>query len=115
MYFKVVKTFTLFLILLFSSCKINPKYSVTGVILDKNLSKRIMTIDHDKIIGFMDPMIMDLKMHDSVQMENFNVLDSVRFDLVIMEGSHYCINFNIIGQRVIKEDEYDFISIEMST
>ena len=106
----MVKIFTIFLVLLFSSCKINPKYSVTGVILDKNQSKRIMTIDHDKIIGFMDPMIMDLKMHDSVQMDNFNVLDSVRFDLVIMEGSHYCINFNVIGQRVVKEDEYDFLN-----
>jgi protein SCO1/2 len=99
MYSYLAKMIMLFLLLLLISCNTNPTYSVTGVILEKNNQKRVMLIDHDKIIGFMDPMIMNFNIHDKVDMDKIESMDSVKFDLVILKGSHYAINFNKIGRR----------------
>ena len=99
MYSYLAKKFFLLTLLLLISCNINPTYFVTGVILEKNIQKRIMRIDHDKIEGFMDPMTMYFKIHNSVLMNNFNVLDSVQFDLVILDDGHYSLNFKKIGTR----------------
>ena len=108
MYVFLVKIFFLFFLLLANSCKINPKYSVTGVILEKNSSDRIMLIDHDEIPGFMDPMVMNFKIHKTVIMENFSILDSVQFDLVILEGGHHSINFKTLGKRKVNNNDDDF-------
>ena len=55
----------LLLIALFlSSCKTNPTYDVTGVILKNNIKSKIMLIDHDRIEGFMEPMIMNFNTHN---------------------------------------------------
>ena len=99
MYSHLAKRIMLFLLLLLIACNTNPTYSVTGVILEKNNQKRVMLIDHDKIKGFMDPMIMNFNLHDTVDMDKIETLDSVKFDLVILKGSHYAINFNKIGKR----------------
>ncbi|MBI45310.1 MAG: hypothetical protein CMG66_04000 [Candidatus Marinimicrobia bacterium] len=66
-----------------------------------------MIIDHDRIQGFMEPMIMHFNIHDNVKMEEFEILDSVRFDLVITEKAHYAINFKIIGKRLDSADNTD--------
>ena len=87
------------LILILSSCKLNPRYEVTGVILDKNTTDRTMTIDHDKIEGFMEPMIMDLKVHNKVDMNKIEIMDSVSFNLIMTKDSHYTINFKKLGIR----------------
>ena len=81
------------LILILSSCDVNPNYSVTGVIINKNISDRIMTIDHNRIEGFMEPMIMDLNVHNKVNMDEIDTMDSVSFNLIITKNSHYTINF----------------------
>ena len=99
MYSHLAKRIMLFLLLLLIACNTNPTYSVTGVILEKNNQKRVMLIDHDKIKGFMDPMIMNFNLHDTVDMDKIETMDSVKFDLVILKGSHYAINFNKIGKR----------------
>ena len=99
MYSHLAKRIMLFLLLLLIACNTNPTYSVTGVILEKNNQKRVMLIDHDKIKGFMDPMIMNFNLHDTVDMDKIEAMDSVKFDLVILKGSHYAINFNKIGKR----------------
>ena len=57
------------IVLCFTSCKINPNYEVTGVIINKDIPNRIMKIDHDKIEGFMEPMVMDLNVHNKVDMD----------------------------------------------
>ena len=87
------------LILILSSCKVNPNYEVTGVIIGKNLPDRIMTIDHDRIERFMEPMIMALNVHSKVNMDEINVMDSVSFNLIITGDSHYTINFKKLGER----------------
>ncbi|MBI72581.1 MAG: hypothetical protein CMG61_03980 [Candidatus Marinimicrobia bacterium] len=95
-----LKRLILSLVLCIISCKTNPNYNVTGVILDKNLNKRVFKIDHDKIPGFMEPMIMDLNVHEKVDMDNFNILDSVSFNLIMTDDSHYTINFKKVGTRI---------------
>ena len=40
-------------LLFFSSCKINPTYDVTGVIIQKDTKNNVMLIDHDRIEGFI--------------------------------------------------------------
>ena len=87
------------LILFLTSCKVNPNYQVTGVIIDKNTSNRILKIDHDRIKGFMEPMIMDLNVHNKVSMDKIEIMDSVSFNLIITENSHYTINFKKLGVR----------------
>ena len=93
------------LILLITSCKINTHYDVTGVILDKNTSERILRIDHDRIEGFMEPMIMDLNVHKKVNMDKINIMDSVKFSLVITEDSHYTTKFDKLGMRNSIDDD----------
>ena len=87
------------LILFLTSCKVNPNYQVTGVIIDKNTSNRILKIDHDRIKGFMEPMIMDLNVHNKVSMDKIEIMDSVSFNLIITDNSHYTINFKKLGVR----------------
>ena len=99
MYTNLAKRIMLFLLLLLISCNTNPTYNVTGVIIEKDNQKRVMLIDHDEIMGFMDPMIMNFNIHDKVNMNKFELMDSVKFDLVILEGTHYTINFDKIGIR----------------
>ena len=94
-----LKRLCFILILCMFSCKTNPNYNVTGVILEKDFDKRVFKIDHDKIPGFMEPMIMDLNVHEKVDMNNFSLLDSVSFNLIITEDSHYTINFKKVGSR----------------
>jgi len=87
------------LILFLTSCKVNPNYQVTGVIIDKNTSNRILKIDHDRIKGFMEPMVMDLNVHNKVSMDKIEIMDSVSFNLIITDNSHYTINFKKLGVR----------------
>ena len=95
------------IILCFTSCKVNPNYEVTGVIINRDISNRILKIDHDKIEGFMEPMIMDLNVHNKVNMDKIEIMDSVSFNLIITEDSHYTINFKKLGVRdANNDDEY---------
>ena len=45
--------------------KVNPNYEVRGIIINKDIPNRIMRIDHDKIEGFMEPMVMNLNVHNN--------------------------------------------------
>ena len=95
------------IILYFTSCKVNPNYEVTGVIINKDIPSRVLKIDHDKIEGFMEPMIMDLNVHNKVNMDKIEIMDSVSFNLIITEDSHYTINFKKLGLRdANNDDEY---------
>lgn len=95
------------IILCFTSCKVNPNYEVTGVIINKDIPNRVLKIDHDKIEGFMEPMIMDLNVHNKVNIDKIEIMDSVSFNLIITEDSHYTINFKKLGVRdANNDDEY---------
>ena len=97
---------------IFSSCKINPTYDVTGVIIQKDSKAKVMLIDHNRIEGFMEPVIMNFNIHNTVDINEFEPLDSIKFNLVITEKSHYAINFKILGKRMETLLEDDFLSEE---
>ena len=99
MVINTIRLLLILLILLITSCKVNTHYEVTGVILDKKISDRVLKIDHDRIEGFMEPMIMDLNVHKRVDMNKIEIMDSVKFNLVITEDSHYTIKFKKLGIR----------------
>jgi len=103
-----IKKIFLFLVIFFlSSCKFNPTYNVTGVILEIDNENNTMLIDHDRIEGFMEPMIMNLNIHNRVNMKHFEPLDSVEFSLIITEETHYTTNFKILGKRLNKKNNID--------
>ena len=111
--YRVFKKLPFTLILIFClSCKINLTYDVTGVILEIDDKNNSMLIDHDKIEGFMEPMIMSFNIHDRVNMNHFDPQDSVQFILVMTEKSHYATNFRSLGKRIEKKtsSEYDFLN-----
>ena len=97
------------IVLCFTSCKINPNYEVTGVIINKDIPNRIMKIDHDKIEGFMEPMVMDLNIHNKVNMDKIEIMDSVSFTLIITEDSHYTINFKKLGVSNANDDDDEYL------
>ncbi len=109
----LIRLLLILFMLLVISCKVNTNYEVTGVILDKNISDRILRIDHDRIEGFMEPMIMDLNVHEKVDMNKIEIMDSVKFNLVITEDSHYTIKFKKLGIRN-KSDEEDWMNEDNS-
>jgi len=101
------KIFFLLTAITFFSCNKNTTYEVTGVIKEIHTDKSKLLIDHDVIPGFMEKMVMFFKIHKSVDMTKFNLDDSVKFDLVITEKSHYSLNFNIIGKSsTAAEDDF---------
>ena len=101
------KTLCLLITIIFFSCNKNTTYEVTGVIKEIHIDKSKLLIDHDVIPGFMEKMVMFFKIHKSVDMTKFNLDDSVKFDLVITEKSHYSLNFNIIGKSSnVTEDDF---------
>ena len=87
--------------ILFQNCKTNTTYDVSGVILEINNDDHKLLIDHNEIPGFMNPMVMYFNVHNSVNLNNLELLDSVIFNLVITEDSHYSLNFNKVGKRTI--------------
>ena len=104
------KVLLIILLVLAFSCNPNITYPVHGVILEINKNNNTMLIDHDEIKGFMDPMIMTFKIHDSVNINNFTILDSVKFDIVITDNSHYSLNFKKLGKGTSSVNQDDIFS-----
>ena len=91
--------FILLLVLFFTfSCQIPEKYQVTGVIKKIDTTNNQLLIDHDEILGFMDPMIMYFKTHKSIDLNIFEIGDSVLFDLVIHKKNSYTLNYKNLGK-----------------
>ena len=103
--FLSIITFVLF------SCNKNTTYVVTGVIKEIQIEENKLLIDHDIIPGFMEPMVMFFNIHENVDMDNFNENDSIKFNLVITENSHYSLNFEIVGVSK-KNDDEEFLNDE---
>ena len=85
-------------------CSNKSTYKVKGVINGIYPSKMKMLIDHDTIPGFMDPMEMEFNIHPSVNMEEFNIKDSVHFLLTLENKKHFSSSFSIVGKSLIKKN-----------
>ena len=98
------KTLILFLLFLYS-CDTPQKYIVTGIIKQIDKDKNRLLIDHDLIPGFMDPMIMYFNIHNSTNIQKFEINDSVKFDLVVNKTDSYTLNYTILGKANNNTDD----------
>ena len=111
------------ILILFISCSKETRYSVSGVIHKIHPSKNELTIHHDEIPGFMSAMTMNFKIDPNVNLNKFNVGDSIHFSLFIKEHSAYSTNFTIIDNVAIDstkfedyfwfEDEYPYVALDI--
>ena len=67
------------------SSKSKQEYNVIGVILDKFPERNELSIHHDEIPGFMMAMTMNFKLEETLDVQNFQIGDSVHFKLFIKE------------------------------
>lgn len=93
-------------LLLLFSCNTPEKYEVIGKIKEINHSDRKLLIDHDEIPGFMVEMVMYFNVHESVDLNNISINDSVSFDLLVNKQNSYTINYNIIEKSSTIEDDF---------
>ena len=54
---------------------------IAGRVVEVHADTRMIRMDHEKIEGFMDAMVMDLKVADSVELDAVSENQTVRFDL----------------------------------
>ncbi len=95
----------LFLLL---SCSSDRIYTVRGVILEIQENKKQLMIRHDEIPGFMMAMTMPFTIHESVDLSQFSIGDSVHFQLVITDNTTFSRKFVVVGHNEIDVIEEDF-------
>ena len=89
------------------SSKSKQEYNVVGVILDKFPERNELSIHHDEIPDFMMAMTMNFKLSNHLNIENFQIGDSVHFRLFIEENNFYSDNFKILDNVDIKHYKND--------
>ena len=88
-------------------------YSFTGIIIKKFNDKQQMLIDHEAVPGFMDKMVMMFNIDSTVDMNNYNIGDSLNFDFYIKNQKEgpaktWASKLTIVGHRELSEEEnYD--------
>ena len=108
----------LIILLLLLSCNTPEKYKVIGVVKEVNVEQNKLLIDHDDIPGFMVKMVMYFNIHESVEINNFTVNDSVSFELIIKDNNSYATNFKLLGKSSLTssdtfwDDEEDEFTIK---
>ena len=83
-------------------------YPAVGVIHEVISEKSEMVIHHDEIPDFMMAMTMTLKVHKSVNIDNYTRGDSISFDIVIEGNNGYIKSLYHLGKAKINEPEDDF-------
>ena len=94
--------------LFFISCNTPQTYKVIGVIKEINKDNNTLLIDHEEIPGFMVKMVMYFNLHNSVDINQFSVNDSVSFDLIIKDKNSHTLNYANLGESLIAIDGDDF-------
>ena len=91
----IIATISLF------SCDTPKTYKVIGVIKEINKKDDKLLIDHEEIPGFMVKMVMFFNLHNTVDINQFSINDSVSFDLIIKNKDSYTINYNKLGASLL--------------
>lgn len=94
--------------LFFISCNTSQTYKVVGVIKEVDIDKNKLLIDHEDIPGFMVKMVMYFNLHNSVDINQFSINDSVSFDLIIKDKNSYTLNYLKLGKSIIDTENDDF-------
>ena len=87
------------------SCNTPKKYKVTGIIKEINKDNHKLLIDHEEIPDFMVKMVMFFNLHNTVDIKQFTINDSVIFDLIIKDKDSYTLNYEKLGTSKINNDE----------
>ena len=77
--------------------------NVIGVIKEVKEEEQKLLIDHEEIPGFMEKMIMNLNVHNSIDLNKFSEDDSISFSLFITDKNHFTSNYKKLG----KSSSYD--------
>jgi len=92
-------------------------YPVRGTILEVRKESNEFLIHHDEIPGFMMAMTMPFKLADSLDINRFEVGDSLKFHLEMNENKTNAANFQLLGKGTLPEtddmwdDEYPPLEI----
>ena len=88
-------------------------YPFTGIIIKKFDDKNQMLIDHEEVPGFMDKMVMMFNIDSTIDVNNYNVGDSLNFNFYILHQKQgaaktWAAELKIVGHReLIEEENYD--------
>ena len=104
--------------LLISCYKITEKnyddvYPFTGIIIKKIDDKNQMLINHEEVPGFMDKMVMLFNIDSAINMNQYNIGDSLNFNFYVSHQSEgaaktWASELKIVGHRELKKEEnYD--------
>jgi len=102
------------IIILLFSCDTPKTYKVIGVIKEINKDNNKLLIAHEEIPGFMIKMVMFFNLHNTVDINQFSVNDSVSFDLIINNKDSYTLNYKHLGQSKINTEDVFWINDEDS-
>ncbi len=64
------------------------RYQLRGQVLDKNLAKNEITVDHESIPGFMPAMTMPYKVKDPAVVQEVEPGDKIAAEVVVAEGGN---------------------------
>ncbi len=98
----------LILSLFFISCNTPQTYKVIGVIKDIDKDNNKLLIDHEEIPGFMVKMVMYFNLHNSVDIKQFSINDSISFDLIVKDRDSYTLNYVNLGKSLINIEDDNF-------
>ena len=88
-------------------------YPFTGIIIKKFDDKNQMLIDHEAVPGFMDKMVMMFNIDSTIDINNYNIGDSLNFNFYILNqkqgpANTWASELKIVGHRELTEEEnYD--------
>ena len=112
-----MRSFQLLIILfLIQNCN-NRSYHVQGTILEIRQSSKQFLIHHDEIPGFMMAMTMPFRLADSLDINKYQVGDSLKFKLIMGENRAIASGFQLLGKGTLQvpndmwDDEYTALEI----
>ena len=80
-------------------------YPVRGTIIEVRKDSNEFLIHHDEIPGFMMAMTMPFKLADSLDINRFEVGDSLKFHLEMNENKAYAADFQLLGKGTLPESD----------
>ena len=98
-------------------CSSKKSYSVRGTIIEVRKDSNEFLIHHDEIPGFMMAMTMPFRLADSLDINKYQVGDSLKFKLIMGENRAIASGFQLLGKGTLQvpddmwDDEYTALEI----
>ena len=91
------------IIIIIFCCSGNKSYQVRGTIIEIRKNQNKLIIHHDEIPEFMMAMTMPFTLIDSMDINRFEVGDSVKFRLIIKNANAVADDFELLGRGTLPE------------